>query len=374
MLDDLAKKVGRGAGRLKREFDRTIGRTERPHIVSYRGYGNRDHAYISGRVLRDPAITRARADDAWWLNLINTYKRVESDEVPGARVRIEYCGNSTQVTADDEGYFRAVLPAPSSPQHFLWQPVELELLEPEPEVGSESRTIGQVLVPAADAQFGVISDLDDTVIRTEVTSLLRMLKTVILKNAATRLPFPGVAAFYQALQNGRSGTDPVNPIFYVSSSPWNLYDLLEEFLLIQKIPVGPLILRDWGLGVHPGRSAKHKTEAIAHIFEAIPSLPFILIGDSGQEDPEIYREVVHRYPGRVKAIYIRNVTPHAERSASIRKLIDEVTAAGTAMLLTDNTLTAARHAADQGWIHPQALEVVAADTAADRGNTEEKAP
>jgi len=371
MLDDLAKKVGRGAGRLKRGFDRKIGRTERPHIVAYRGYGNHDRVFVSGRVLRDPAITRPRADDAWWINLINTYKRVESDEIPGARVRVELNGATQEVTTDEEGYFRAMLPAPAASE-FLWHPVELQLLEPAAEEGADSRTVGQVLIPSREAQFGVISDLDDTVIRTEVTSLLRMLKTVVLQNAATRLPFPGVAAFYQALQNGRAGTDPVNPIFYVSSSPWNLYDLLEEFLVIQQIPVGPLVLRDWGIGVHPGRSAKHKTEAIAHIFETIPSLRFILIGDSGQEDPEIYREIVQRYPGRVQAIYIRNVTPHPERSASIRKLIDEVTAAGSTMLLTDDTLSAAQHAAAHGWIHPRAVENVENDRRADRARTGEE--
>ena len=359
-------------GAMKRGFDRRIGKTDQPHIVPSRGYGNEQQAFISGRVLLDPGLTLARHDDAWWRNLLNTYKRIESDEIPGARLSVRFFDHKAETVSDAEGFFRVPLPSVGHSEDFLWNPVQLELVAPLLADGRRAAATGHVMIPPKHAQFGVISDLDDTVIRTEVTSLLRMLRTVILENARTRLPFPGVAAFYQALQNGKDGTDPVNPIFYVSSSPWNLYDLLEEFLVTQSIPAGPLILRDWGLGVNPSRSAPHKIEAIGHVFDTLPTLPFILIGDSGQEDPEIYRQIIHRYPARVRAVYIRNVTSHPERSARIRTLIDEVQAVGSTMLLTDDTLTAARHAAEHGWIHPQSLDAVAADQAADRGQTDDK--
>ena len=71
-----------------------------------------------------------------------------------------------------------------------------------------------------------------------------MAKLTLLHNAHTRLPFEGVAGFYQALQRGRDG-EAYNPVFYVSNSPWNLYDLLEDFLDVHGIPRGPLLLRDW---------------------------------------------------------------------------------------------------------------------------------
>ena len=73
----------------------------------------------------------------------------------------------------------------------------------------------------------MISDIDDTIVRTGATSLLMMLRVVLLSNAHTRLPFQGVAAFYGALARGASGQDS-NPLFYVSSSPWNLYDVLSS--------------------------------------------------------------------------------------------------------------------------------------------------
>lgn len=367
MVDDFAsivRSLGRGVGRLKRSVDRRIGRTDQPQIVPYRGYGNAAVAHVSGRVILDPGLSPARPGEVWWRNLVNTYKRADSIELSGAHVLVRGFGSSTELRSDAEGFFRANLPVLTVGSGSLWQPVELELLSPSGPDGKSARAAGNVMFPPAEAEFGVISDLDDTVIRSDVHSLARMLKAVTLGNAHTRLPFHGVAAFYEALHLGTRGR-PTNPIFYVSSSPWNLYDLIEEFLSIRNIPTGPIVLRDWGIGVNPSRNAPHKLEAIAHILDAYPKLPFILIGDSSQEDPEIYRDIMARYPARIRAAYIRNVTPYPERSARIRALIAEVAAAGATMVLADDTLAAAGHAVEHGWISRDAIAAIQADEAAE---------
>jgi phosphatidate phosphatase APP1 len=358
-LSEIARSLGRGVGALKRNVDRRIGKGERPEIVAYRGYGNQQQAHVSGRVLRDPGLTRASAGDAWWRNLLNTYKRIETDELPGALVRITAFGDAQEIKSDEEGYLKVMLRVQNPDAAALWHPVAYELLSPRSETPNAA---GLVLIPPVTARFGVISDLDDTVVRTDVHSVTRMVRAVAFSNAHTRLPFHGVAAFYCALHDGAGGNEQ-NPIFYVSSSPWNLYDLLDEFLHVRGIPAGPLLLRDWGLGVNPARNAPHKLAAIAQVLETYPDLPFILIGDSGQEDPEIYREVMARYPRRIRAAYIRNVTPQPERSARIRALIAEVTASGSSMVLADDTLAAARHAAENGWIKEEGIGAVAADQA-----------
>jgi phosphatidate phosphatase APP1 len=102
-------------------------------------------------------------------------------------------------------------------------------------------------------------------------------------------------------------------------------------------------------------------------------LPFLLVGDSGQEDPEIYAALVRERPGRVKAVYIRNVTPHAERLARIEALAREVTAAGSTLVLADDTLAVARHAAMHGWIASDALGEIAGEKSDDEGATGAKA-
>ena len=177
------------------------------------------------------------------------------------------------------------------------------------------------------------------------------------KNARTRLPFRGVAAFYAALQRGSTG-NAGNPIFYVSSSPWNLYDFLEEFLSVQEIPPGPLLLRDWGMRSRPSSSARHKLGRIEQILGMYPNLRFVLIGDSGEVDPEIYRTVIANHPQRILAAYIRNVTPHPERMSSIQALIEEVRAVGCTMVLSNDTVSAAIHAAERGWIEANAIAAI----------------
>jgi phosphatidate phosphatase APP1 len=330
------------------------------HIIPYHGFGSRHEVFLTGRVLADPPVRPSGANDAWWRNLAATLRHLESDEVPGARVHLRFAGAAHDAVTDEEGYYRAWL-RPSQPlTDLLWHDVSIEVLHPLHSESASVHATGRVLVPPGTARIGVISDLDDTVIRTDATRLFTMLKRTLLENARSRLPFPGVSAFYSALHAGTSGT-AANPVFYVSSSPWNLYPLLTEFLELQSIPAGPLMLRDWGIdasGVLPTAHGTHKLAAIRQIMNCYPALPFVLIGDSGQEDPEIYRDVVHEYRGRILAVYIRNVTTDPARARAVGELGEEVRAAGSELRLSNDTLTAAVHAGEQGWIDGDAVDRV----------------
>jgi phosphatidate phosphatase APP1 len=161
----------------------------------------------------------------------------------------------------------------------------------------------------------------------------------------------------------------------VSSSPWNLFDVLEEFLEAQRIPPGPLLLRDWDLGPSMLRNAAYKTGVIREILATYPAMPFILVGDSGQEDPEIYAEIVGTHPGRILAVYIRSIRQHPEASAAIRALAERVAQAGSTLVLADDTLAAARHAAAHRWIKDDALSDIGEEKRADEaGGAKEPAP
>jgi phosphatidate phosphatase APP1 len=360
--------AARAARRLERRVDeartRVRGARAARQVVPYRGFGTEEEVFVSGRVLGNRPAGRVSANDAWWQNLAHSLRHLETDEVTGARVRITVGGTVQESITDDEGYYRAWLrPAAAFAGDRLWHTSRVEVLEPLHADVRQVDAVGNVLIPPRTARFGVISDLDDTVIRTEATRLLRMLRRTLLENARTRLPFAGVASFYSALHAGPHETAG-NPIFYVSSSPWNLYPLLTEFLEHQAIPAGPLVLRDWGLsgaGALPTRHGAHKLGAIRQILNCYPSLPFILIGDSGQEDPEIYRDVVHEYGARILAVYIRNVTPHVTRRSAIGELSEEVRDAGSELLLSDDTLASTMHAAARGWVRSAAIADVAAE-------------
>ena len=271
------------------------------------------------------------------------------------------------MTTDEEGYFEVALDALGSletdpPTARRWREVGLELLEPRhPGQPGSVRATAQILTPAPSARLGVISDVDDTVIKTGAYDLVRNWRTTLLHSAENRIPFRGVAAFYRALERGaESGGEPVNPIFYVSSSPWNLSTSWSGSWRCS-IPAGPMFLRDFGLDktkLFTGSHRNHKLGAIERLFGFYPGLSFILVGDSGQYDAAIYAEVVRRHPGRVLAVYIRDVTPGEDVDREAKALLDEVRRAGARATFCPDLLEAAGDAASQGWIPAAAWSTV----------------
>jgi phosphatidate phosphatase APP1 len=319
-------------------------------IIPYLGYGSQEFIDLRGRVLEDKGITPSRDTDRIFKNLLNMYRRFESDEIPNARVKASFQGLEQQVVADEEGCFEVSMRVEqSSMAEFGWHDVDLTLLEP---VDQQVSATGQVLIISPEAEFGVISDIDDTIVFTGVTSRLRMAYTVLLKNAHSRLPLKGVADFYNSLQGGSQGKGS-NPLFYVSSSPWNMYDFFREFFDIHGIPAGPMFLRDWGFEretVFTIGTREYKMGVIKKILDSLPGLRFILIGDSGEQDPEIYAEVAKLYPRQILAAYIRSVSRDPKRESEIQNLADQVENLGFAMILAEDTQEMVEHASQQGWI------------------------
>ena len=368
LFGELAWQARRSAGVIGRAVSR-----DPIQVVGYRSYGSADRSLVLGRVLQDEGVRAPEPTQSRWRNLIASLRRIDSDPLPFARVRARIShpeAKTHEIIADDEGFLRHWLGNPVPAGAPGWQTVSLELAD-----APNGATIGataKILTPAPTATFGVVSDMDDTVVQSEVTNFLRAARMVLLENALTRLPFPGVAAFYRALERGATGAE-ANPIFYVSSSPWNLYDVIDGFLEAQGIPTGPLLLRDWDLGRLTERHARHKGTVIREIFDTYPELPFVLVGDSGQEDPEIYTNLVRENPGRIKAVYIRNVTPNVERTDRIQALAREVATAGSTLVLADDTLAVAKHAAMHGWIASDALVEIGGEKRDDEGATSAKA-
>jgi phosphatidate phosphatase APP1 len=337
-------------------------------IIPYRTYGTARRLYVKGRVLEDKKIASAGDKDTVLNNLLNMYKRFESDEVPGTTLKVKLVDEEHEVTTDKEGYFVLDL-NPLTPviNEQLWHPVPLELIHAPIPFEAGLHIYAEVMIPPPDAEYGIISDIDDTIVKTTATNLLAMGRITFLNNAKTRLPFAGVAEFYKALQLGRNGKRN-NPFFYVSSSPWNLYDLLKDFLDLNEIPAGPLLLRDFGTNnkVDGDAHMNHKFKEIKQIFEAYPQLSFVLVGDSGQEDPNIYREVVKQFPGRVLAIYIRDVAL-PERKKIALDVSQSLTEHKIEMVIVENTVQAAEHAAKAGLIFTQAIPAIEQDKKEDKG-------
>jgi len=332
-------------------------------IQPYRGYGSSEEIFVMGRVLRQFGEPRRGQWTSLARDLLDIGRRVLRRGVKDATVCGRILGTEQRVCTDRDGYFRLALkPREAPPGDRHWHRVELTLESP---VTVESGA--DVFIPSARARHVVISDIDDTVMVTGVANRIAMLTRLFLQGADSRVAFPGVGAFYRALYEGVDGAEH-NPMLYVSRAPWSLYEVLDEFFRLHRIPVGPILfLREWGISLRsplPRRAEDHKQSLIEDMLARYPDLPFVLIGDSGQHDPEVYAQLVHRHPGRVKAIYIRNISRDPTRGEAIEALAREVLDTGSSLLLAADSYAMARHAVEHDLIPAAALAAVNEERAA----------
>jgi hypothetical protein len=121
-------------------------------IVTYRSYGTVNRLYVKGRVLKDKNIRKATDRDTVWNNLLSMYKRFESDEVPGARLKITFSGKEHLATTDEEGYFVINLSTEVPiTWESMWHHVDVELIDAPYSLVPGVKTTADVLVPPADA-------------------------------------------------------------------------------------------------------------------------------------------------------------------------------------------------------------------------------
>ncbi len=322
----------------------------------YEGHGNAGRISISGRVLEDfPVISEP--EQGVLRNMRDMLARYQSDEVPGAKVRL-HCEGAAYLdeVADDEGYFfiHADWEPPTAPGDVTtgrWHELELELLDPIAYEGAGTLHTAPFQHPLSTTRLCVVSDIDDTIIHTRADNILTHVSEVMLNNPYTREVFDGMPEFLQALVD-EQGVD-ANMLFFLSSSPWNLHHLFQETFAHHGVPRGSFFLKDFGIDrdklIKSGHG-EHKGTRIRTLIETYPEIDFVLIGDSGQEDAEIYAEVVAEHPERVAACYIRNVSD-PQRAAKVQALSAELDREfGVPFELCDTTAHMAHHARELGLI------------------------
>lgn len=366
VLENIARgivSIEEALDRLKLSYKERFDRFSRAHPMIYRGYGRDDRVLLSGRVMEEDEAG-FEPEPGLLDNVRNTIRRFETDEIRGATVRARLGDMELRTQASQEAFFHFEF-RPAVPLEPGWHAVEVEV---EASMASEDTGVqsGEVLIPPADADFVVVSDMDDTVIRSGAAAKPTLLRVMFMNDAHTRKPFEGVAALYRALVAGPSGSNR-NPVFYLSRSPWNLYDMLTGFMEYHDVPKGPLLLRDAGLkkilGLEPDN---YKRDTLDHLFEFYDLHRFLLIGDSGQSDPETYRDYALRWPERVAAIVIRDVTT-PERDREVHAIAREVDEAGVPMILAANSREAAEELAGRGLIAHDAVPSVEAERASETG-------
>ncbi|MCM2373658.1 App1 family protein [Aporhodopirellula aestuarii] len=356
-----------------RKLRKRVGSVGVPKIFPYMGFASSDAVHLQGRVLTNPPNVPDFRNDRWWRNLNAAVRRFMSDEVPGVTVEASFGNKTATATSDPEGYFHISLPRSGDHTNTFWDVASLRIVgHPKSRRQSDQVKCGVLTVPDS-AQFAVVSDVDDTILHTGATDIATMAKLTFFGNARTRAPLNGVAELYKQLQNG--GFDkPTNPIFYVSSSPWNLYDFLEDFLELNSIPRGPLLLRDLGLDadkfIKSGHD--HKLDKVRRLLTTFDNLPFLLFGDSGQEDARLYATAAEEFPERISGIFIRDIDPQvaSDHDRRVDQYVRRSAAVGVPMYLIQDSTAAAEIAIEHGWLDAAVLDQIKRATNRDESRPE----
>ncbi|MHA7158434.1 App1 family protein [Glutamicibacter endophyticus] len=304
-MDGAARHI---ASRLEDNFHlwrarRARARGLQPVIMPYPGYGL--HRASGGWVrvfarlvlARPGAFEGGRHQAQVIEDGIRGFRNFVSPVLPFGHVTVTIGGDRFEIQADRGGVIDVKLAANLVPG---WNSVKLQA------VGGESAT-AEVLVIDEEQQFGVISDVDDTVVVTALPRpLLAAWNSFVLSEHA-RVATPGMAVMMQRVLDHH----PHSPTIYLSTGPWNVAQTLSRFMSRNLFPRGPILLTDWGPTDRAWfRSGmQHKVDQLRRLAEEFPQTAWLLIGDDGQHDPAIYAEFARRYPERVKAIVIRQLTP-----------------------------------------------------------------
>jgi phosphatidate phosphatase APP1 len=271
---------------------------------------------LKGRVLLARKWRHPHVNDHPLFNLFQMVRRWATPERPYSLVRASAGGAAFEERADREGYFEIEIPL----EEVTSGEAYIEL----PESRNSEPSHWEINRPGEASSCLFISDIDDTVLVTDVAKILKMIATTLFGNALTRQLFPGTAALYQALQHGPDpAIDQNNLLAYASSSPYKLHALLYLIFKENQLPVGPFFMTDWGLAEDQWLSRSHrdhKVDSIRQVIKWYPGRPVVLIGDSGQKDTSIYIETALAFPGVIRQILIRKVTDDSR----IEELMEEV--------------------------------------------------
>jgi phosphatidate phosphatase APP1 len=272
-----------------------------PGLLLMPALGRTDVLVVAGRVYTGAP---GRGSSSLSRNL----RRLAASEWEGAPVEVRFAGARVTGRSGEDGAFALEL-RPADGARFPEGLGEAQVDVP----GASARLRVEIVSDAAP--FLVISDFDDTVAVTNVLSHRRLARAALLQDADTQPAVPGMSAFYGCLRGREGGTPSFalvsgSPIQYVvSGSPIQYADRVGHFLALHGFPHFGLHLRNLG----PGTLRGYKQPLLRQLLRRFPH-PVVLVGDSGEQDPEVYAEIRREFPGRVRAVYIRDAGRTQDRS------------------------------------------------------------
>lgn len=275
-------------------------------LVIYPAYGDARAAVVEGRVIGNRGASAPADDDGWLRNLWRNARLMINSEREHVAVELDVAGRRYAARTDVEGYFRqqiAGMPALPPGWHAVQGRAGAALAQ------------GRLLIVPHENTIGVISDLDDTLQVSDVNSKRALLANTFLKNPRQRQAVAG-AAHYIGTLAARNPQPELAPVIYLSATPRQLQSNILDFLQHNDFPPGVLLTKR----VTNDRTSDPLTDQVAYksarleeVFARLPHVRFVLMGDDGEHDPEIYQRLQQKYPLRVEKILIRRVNPDPAR-------------------------------------------------------------
>ena len=297
-----------------------------PGVVGFGGIGSQRSARILGRVLM------ARGDDSrTWLQNRRGWRQFFNAQVPRQPVLVTV-GNARRLAFADRGGFvdmtvlghglepgwhnatklattlRTATPLPAPASAMYERPRKGRI-----RAGRPARV--RLRIVSDDEHFGVVSDIDDTVMVSMLPRLVSAARHAFLDRVSSREAVPGMAELLTTLTTSSATSEGVPegthaPIMYLSTGAWNVVPTVRSFLERTGYPAGGFLMTDFG----PSNTGwfrsgpEHKRRELRRLARMFPHVRWLLVGDDGQRDPEIYAEFAREFPQAVAGIAIRSLS------------------------------------------------------------------
>lgn len=287
-----------------------IGSPEKKNKVVlklYHGYGHKHDMVIYGHLFKKRAAANQLYSKNVFKNLKYLLKLFSLKAYPAIDITLTFGEQQVHAKSEFDGFFKLEWAAVEDVSAGLHR---VQVVATDQKGVVIAKCYGKVYVPHI-TQYGVISDIDDTVMVSHSSKIVRRLRELVVRNPRTRKTFKGVVEHYRLLAYAKTTREQPNPFFYVSSSEWNLYDYLKETFRYNNLPEGAFLLNSikklksffkTGKTGHEGKLLR-----VMRILKVFPNQKFIFFGDNSQMDPIIYATIAEKYSQNMAAVYIRNV-------------------------------------------------------------------
>lgn len=276
----------------------------KPDLVLYRGYANENHLVVFGHVSESSAADKYRLDRKGMNHALSIVRMFDIRPINNADVRLRFRSLDVRTRTLKDGYFRFDIPFYEHLESG-WHTYSVTCRFN----GTEITEQGELLKPFT-SKLGIISDIDDTFLVSHTSNIFRKLYVLLNRNAERRKVFEDVADHYRLLSLAGQEGNAFNSFFYVSSSEWNLYPLINQVTERERLPKAVMKLRDIKTGLGDflftgGSDHNHKFYKIKDILSFYTDIKYVLLGDDTQHDPVIYEKICKIFPGSILAVYIR---------------------------------------------------------------------